>query len=50
MTSHEPSPPERGSVGRAVIWLIAALLLLIAVYLYFRYGRETPSVVLAFLA
>jgi hypothetical protein len=27
-----------------VIWLIAALLLLIGLYLYFRYGGETPSV------
>jgi hypothetical protein len=50
MTSHEPSRPERGSVGRAVIWLIAALLLVIGLYLYFRFGRETPSVVLACLS
>jgi hypothetical protein len=46
MTSPEPPQPERGSAGRAVIWLIAGLLLLIGLYLYFRFGRETPSVVL----
>lgn len=45
MTSPEPSRPERGYAGRAVIWLIAAVLLLIGLYLYFRFGRETPSVI-----
>jgi hypothetical protein len=44
MISPEPSRPERGSAGRAVIWLIAGLLLLVGLYLYFRFGRETPSV------
>jgi hypothetical protein len=45
MTSPEPSRPERGSAGRVVIWLIAGLLLVIGLYLYFRFGRETPSVI-----
>jgi hypothetical protein len=50
MTSPEPSRPERGSTGRAVIWLIAGLLLLIGLYLYVRFGRETPSVALGILS
>lgn len=50
MTSPEPSRPERGSAGRVVIWLIAGLLLVVGLYLYFRFGRETPSVIHGFLA
>ena len=45
MTQPKPSRPERGFVGRAVIWLIAGVLLIIALYLYFRFGQETPSVI-----
>src|SRR5688500_9771533 len=45
MTSPEPSRPERGFAGRAVIWLIAAALLLVGLYLYFRFGRETPAII-----
>ncbi|HZO18057.1 MAG TPA: hypothetical protein VFB46_03645 [Gemmatimonadaceae bacterium] len=45
MTSPEPSRPERGSTGRALIWLLAAVLLLGGLYLYFRFGRETPAVI-----
>jgi hypothetical protein len=48
MTSPEPSPPERGSTGRAVIWLIAGLLLLVGLYLYFRFASDTPSVMHGF--
>jgi hypothetical protein len=44
MTSPEPSPPERGSTGRVLIWLVAGLLLLVGVYLYFRFGREAATV------
>jgi hypothetical protein len=46
MTSPDPSPPERGSAGRLLVWLIAGILLILAIYLYLRFGRETPTVVL----
>jgi hypothetical protein len=45
MTSPEPSRPERGSTGRVFLWLIAGILLVVAIYLYLRFGHETPSVV-----
>jgi hypothetical protein len=31
-------------MGRAMIWFIAGVLLVVALYLYFRFGRETPAV------
>jgi hypothetical protein len=27
-----------------MIWIIAGVLLVVALYLYFRFGRETPAV------
>lgn len=49
MTSPEPSRPERGSAGRTLVWLIAGVLLVLAIYLYLRFGRDTPSVVMGVL-
>lgn len=44
MTSPTPQRPNGVPTGRILTWTIVALLVLIGVYLYFRYGRDVAPV------